>query len=120
MHICAGEQIYLDEISVILMNDISLRRINKQVLNHNFFTDIITFDNRNEFYKQVELCISSESVLENSGRYKTTFTNELNRVFIHGLLHVAGYNDKSEEEKKIIRSKEDYYLELVSRETGAK
>ena len=98
------------ELNYIFCSDSYLLEINKQYLNHNTLTDIITFD-QSEKPNQIEgdIYISYERVLEN-GRTLKTEENELYRVIAHGLLHLCGYKDKSEEEEKIMREKENFYL----------
>ena len=81
-------------------------------LQHDYFTDIITFDYCEGNVLNGDLFISIDSVKENSEFYKTGFQDELNRVIVHGILHLIGYDDHSEEEIKVMRSKEDYYLSL--------
>jgi rRNA maturation RNase YbeY len=98
------------ELNYIFCSDSYLLEINKQYLNHNTLTDIITFD-QSEKPNQIEgdIYISYERVLEN-GRTLKTEENELYRVIAHGLLHLCGYKDKSEEEEKTMREKENFYL----------
>ena len=98
------------ELNYIFCSDSYLLEINKQYLNHNTLTDIITFD-QSEKPSQIEgdIYISYERVLEN-GRTLKTEENELYRVIAHGLLHLCGYKDKSEEEEKTMREKDNFYL----------
>jgi rRNA maturation RNase YbeY len=98
------------ELNYIFCSDSYLLEINKQYLNHNTLTDIITFD-QSEKPNQIEgdIYISYERVLENGRKLKTE-ENELYRVIAHGLLHLCGYKDKSEEEEKTMREKENFYL----------
>lgn len=114
------ERVFLDEISIALLTDEALMEINLKRLNHDYFTDIITFDNRNQHFAQVELCMSYDRIAENARNFDVSFRCEFLRVFAHGLLHIAGYNDATLEEIQIMRAKELEYLELVSRETGRK
>lgn len=98
------------ELNYIFCSDSYLLEINKQYLNHNTLTDIITFD-QSEKPNQIEgdIYISYERVLEN-GRTLKTEENELYRVIAHGLLHLCGYKDKTDTEEKIMREKENFYL----------
>lgn len=98
------------EISYIFCDDEYLHKLNVDFLNHDTLTDIISFDN--SLGKQIngDIYISVERVNENSIIYKTTFTNELQRVIIHGVLHFCGFKDKSEVEAKTMRLKEDESL----------
>ena len=100
------------EIVYVFCDDTYLLNLNKKYLNHDSLTDIISFDNRIGDQINGEIYISIERVKENSKIYKTTFLDELNRVIIHGILHFCGYKDKSEEESRLIRLKEDEALEL--------
>ena len=79
-------------------------------LQHDYFTDIITFDYCEGEVLSGDLFISIDSVRDNSSFYGTEFSEELNRVIVHGLLHLIGYDDHSDSEQRVMRSKEDYYL----------
>ena len=81
-------------------------------LQHDYFTDIITFDYCEKNILSGDLFISIDSVRENAVYYGTDFNEELNRVMVHGILHLIGYDDHSEEEISQMRAKENYYLEL--------
>jgi len=81
-------------------------------LQHDYFTDIITFDYCEGNKLSGDLFISVDSVRENAAYYGVDFSDELNRVMVHGLLHLIGYDDHTEEEQKTMRQKEDYYLSL--------
>lgn len=102
----------LGDIGIIFCSDKRILEINLQYLNHDYFTDIITFDYTEKNRLSGDLFISIDSVKENSLYYGTEFKNELNRVMVHGILHLAGYDDNSDEEIKTMREKEDYYLSL--------
>lgn len=107
------------EISIIFCSDKYLLEINKEYLQHNYFTDIITFNYVEGNIISGDLFISWERVKENAVDYGATFIIELYRVIFHGVLHLVGYNDKTEVEKKIMREKEDFYLSEVDfRELG--
>ena len=84
-----------------------------EYLNHDTLTDIITFDNSEEDdVIEGDIFISVERVQDNAEKYNVSELNELNRVLAHGLLHLVGYMDKSESDKKLMREKENYYLNL--------
>lgn len=102
----------LGEINYIFCDDDYLLDINVKTLNHNTLTDIISFDYTLGNIVSGDIYVSYERVLDNSEILGVTFINELHRVMIHGVLHYCGYSDKSDEEKKVMRSKEDYYLSL--------
>jgi rRNA maturation RNase YbeY len=103
----------LGTINYIFCNDEYLLRLNKQYLDHDTYTDIITFDYSTPKVLSGEIYISIDRVEENSIKFKSTFLNELHRVIIHGILHLTGQGDKTEKESKIMRSKEDHYLNLI-------
>lgn len=102
----------LGEINYIFCNDSYLLDINIKELKHNSLTDIISFDYSVGVVISGDIYISTERVEENARDLKNYFNDELNRVIVHGVLHYCGYKDKSEEEKIVMRSKEDYYLSL--------
>lgn len=101
------------ELNYVFCSDEYLLEINKQYLNHQTLTDIITFDqSEHELKIEGDIYISYERVLEN-GKQLNTEKNELFRVMAHGLLHLIGYKDKKPEEQVIMRSKEDFYLNKI-------
>lgn len=102
----------IGQVNIIFCSDNYILDINQKYLQHDYFTDIITFDYCENDVLSGDLFISVDSVRENSVFYKTEFTDELNRVIVHGLLHLIGYDDHSDEDIKMMRSKENYYLEL--------
>ena len=107
---CAfAEKKKIDSLNYIFCSDTHLKKINKQYLNHNYFTDIITFPTSETGAKNFsgDIYISIERVKENAGFYKVNFSEELHRVMAHGLLHLCGYCDKSEKEQQVMRKKED-------------
>lgn len=102
------------EIQYIFCDDKHLLEINKTYLNHDTFTDIITFSTTaNKDIISGEIYISIDRVNENSKSQIVPFGDELSRVMVHGILHLLGYNDHTDTEKKLMRSKEDYYLHLL-------
>jgi probable rRNA maturation factor len=102
----------IGNINIIFCSDNYILDVNMKYLQHDYFTDIITFDYCEGNVLSGDLFISVDSVRENSVFYKTEFNEELNRVIVHGLLHLIGYDDHSQEEQKTMRSKENYYLSL--------
>lgn len=98
-----------NSINIIFCSDDFLLRLNKEHLNHDYFTDIITFQYENDPIEG-ELYISVDRVQDNAEKLCITASQELHRVIIHGVLHMLGFGDKTEEEKILIRQKEDYYL----------
>ena len=102
----------IGNITIIFCSDNYILDINQKFLQHDYFTDIITF-NYNEGDKlSGDLFISVDSVKENSIEFGSEFNDELNRVIVHGLLHLIGYDDHTDEDSKEIRNKENYYLSL--------
>ena len=102
-------------LNFIFCSDKYLLDLNTSYLNHDTLTDIITF-NLSEIEHQIsgDIFISIERVNDNSKALNIPFLQELNRILIHGILHLLGYNDKSPSEIKEMRSKEDYYLSLFA------
>lgn len=100
----------LGNISVIFCSDDYLLDVNKQYLNHNYYTDIITFDYVEDKLISGDLFISVDRIKENAADYDTEVIRELYRVVFHGVLHLVGYNDKSDKEQAIMTEKENYYL----------
>ncbi|WP_026754350.1 rRNA maturation RNase YbeY [Sediminibacter sp. Hel_I_10] len=98
------------EINYIFCDDEYLYEMNVKYLNHDTYTDVISFDYSigNEIHG--DIYISIDRVVENAKEFNSEFINELQRVMIHGILHFCGYKDKSEDEAKLMRHKEDFYL----------
>lgn len=113
-HIIVSEGHTVGEVGYIFCNDSYLNNINKEFLNHDTLTDIISFDYC--LGKQVngEIYISIERVTDNAKLYQVSFENELSRVIIHGVLHFLGYSDKTPEEKKGMRLKENTCLKELN------
>ena len=100
----------LGEVNYIFCDDKYLLGKNIKYLDHDTLTDIITFNYCEGDIISSDIMISIERVMENSSIFENSFSEELNRVMIHGILHLIGYNDKTDGEKEIIRKKEDYYV----------
>ncbi len=101
----------LKELNYIFCSDEYLLKINQQYLDHDTYTDIVTFDNsEKEGVTEGDIFISIDRVRENAVKFNSGEVNELHRVIIHGALHLLGYLDKTAEKKKIMTSKEDHYL----------
>ena len=101
-------------ITYLLINNKEMLVYNQQFLQHDTFTDVITFENKDVNNISGDIVISIERIYENAEKYKVVFAKELYRVMAHGLLHLLGYNDKSNKEAKEIRKKENYYLEKMA------
>ena len=105
----------LGEIVYVLANDTHIQKINKDFLNHDTLTDIISFDTSvDSSVISGEIFISIDRVKENAIKQKQSFENEFSRVLVHGVLHLIGYDDKTTEQKLKMRAKEDYCLNLLS------
>ena len=100
----------IGEINVIFCDDDYLLKLNQDHLEHNYFTDILTFQ-YSETPISGDLFISTSRVKENASTHDVSFKTELRRVIIHGVLHLLGYKDKSPKEIKVMREKEDEYLD---------
>ncbi|MDC3261022.1 rRNA maturation RNase YbeY [Winogradskyella sp.] len=98
------------EINYVFCSDDYLHKINIDFLNHDTLTDIISFDYTVGKELHGDIYISIDRVKDNAKDFNVQFKDELARVMAHGVLHYCGYKDKSEEDVKIMRSKEDYYL----------
>jgi rRNA maturation RNase YbeY len=104
----------LDNLSIIFCSDNFLLDLNLTYLNHDTLTDILTFDlSQKRNLIQGEIYISIERIRENAQLLGVTFKQELNRVMIHGVLHLCGYKDKSKRQKTEMTIKEDFYLSLL-------
>jgi len=101
----------LKELNYIFCSDAYLLEINKQYLNHDTYTDIVTFDNSEQAKTIVgDIFISVERIKENAQKFKTTEATELHRVMVHGALHLLGYKDKTPLSKNLMTQQEDKYL----------
>jgi probable rRNA maturation factor len=112
--VAKSESFEIKELNYIFSTDEFILKINQDFLDHDTLTDIITFDNSLEKGKiEGEIYISIERVKENASIEKTNFETELNRVMVHGLLHLCSYKDKTVDEQNLMRKKEDEALKLV-------
>lgn len=108
------EDASLISLNYVFCSDDYLGDINIKFLKHKTLTDIITFNyNPSKTEIEGEIYISVDRVRENAQTFETDFQTELNRVIIHGVLHLLGYNDKNKSQKKVMREKEDSYLSLL-------
>ncbi|MCE2864533.1 MAG: rRNA maturation RNase YbeY [Flavobacteriia bacterium] len=116
----AHEGKQLKELSLVFTDDEYLLEVNKQYLNHDYFTDVITFDYSDFPNVSGDVMISLDRVKDNAQSMNLDFKTELYRVVFHGALHLCGYKDKKKEDAALMRSKEDFYIQMfVSRETNA-
>ncbi|MGI4751055.1 MAG: rRNA maturation RNase YbeY [Janthinobacterium lividum] len=110
-----AENYVLKEVNYIFCSDAYLLKINQDYLQHDTYTDIITFDNSERENEVVsDIFISIERVSENALTFQIDKVQELNRVMIHGALHLCGYKDKSVKDKKLMTQKENFYLSRLS------
>ena len=100
------------EINYVFCDDVYLHKLNLEYLNHDTLTDIISFDYSVGNELSGDVFISVERVEENAGDFKVSFEEELKRVMAHGVLHYCGYQDKSESDEKIMRSKEEEKIKM--------
>jgi rRNA maturation RNase YbeY len=104
----------MGDLTFVFCSDEYLLVLNNKYLKHDYFTDIITFDNTEGLTVHGDLFISVERVKENSAGLGVAFKDELYRVMVHGVLHLLGYSDKSKPAKQTMTSKEDFYLSQLS------
>jgi len=112
------ETIHLEEksigdISFIFCSDDYLLEVNKKYLTHDYYTDIITFDYVEDGLISGDIFISIDRVKENAKLFSTTLQDELNRILVHGVLHLLGYKDKIKKDKTLMTFKENYYLNML-------
>ncbi len=111
--ICFQEKKIPGNINFIFCNNRHILLINQKYLNHNYPTDVITFNYNNNNVISGDVFIGLSVIKKNAKKYHVSFKNELYRIIIHSILHLVGYNDKSANELKIMRKKEDYYLKYI-------
>jgi rRNA maturation RNase YbeY len=104
----------LGNVNIVFHNDEQLLVLNKQYLNHDTYTDIITFDYSEKNILHGDLCISIDRLVENAEKYKFSFDEELRRVLVHGILHLCGYKDKQNADKQLMKQKEEGALFLYN------
>jgi len=110
--VITSEAYVLGEINYIFCDDDYLHKINVEFLNHDTLTDIITFDNTVGKTIYSDIFISIERVIDNANDFDVSFEEELKRVVIHGVLHLCGFKDKSEEDTVIMRNKENEKIKM--------
>ncbi|WP_430814362.1 rRNA maturation RNase YbeY [Carboxylicivirga sp. RSCT41] len=102
------------DINYLFCSDEQILKVNQKYLDHDYYTDIITFDYCNGMVISGDLIISLDTVKSNSDKFNTPYNDELHRVMIHGILHLIGFKDATEDEKVIMRQEEDKALSLLS------
>jgi probable rRNA maturation factor len=108
--VISNEKKISGDLNLIITDDNSLKKINKEFLQHNYFTDVISFNCSDNKTISGEIYISIETVKLNSINYNVSLENELRRVIIHGILHLCGYDDRTASERKNMKRMEDYWL----------
>ncbi len=110
--VIGSENFIVGDINYIFCDDAYLLKINQQYLDHDTYTDIITFDYSDNSVVNCDIFISIERVDENAKSFRGSFESELLRVMSHGLLHIMGYNDKNAEDVRAMRRKEEEKIKL--------
>ena len=109
---CQTENTSVDSLVFAFFSDEDLKTLNIKHLSHDYYTDVISFDESKNNALNGNIAISVERVADNASKYSVAFEEELRRVMIHGVLHFIGYNDSNENEINTIRKKEDYALSM--------
>jgi len=110
---CATRYGYrVKSLSYRFLNDLDIRAANKTFLNHDYATDIITFNYTEKRRLEVEMLLGYETITKQASEHKTAVVSEFCRVMVHGLLHCCGYNDVTDEERRMIRKQEEICLDL--------
>lgn len=110
--VARSEDRSIGEISFVFCDDDYLLEINQKFLQHDTYTDIITFDNSVGKILNADIYISTDRVIENADLYEVKFVEELRRVMVHGVLHLCGYKDRTSEEKREMRTMEDEKIKM--------
>jgi len=111
--VASKESKVFGDVTIIFCSDDYLLAVNREHLNHDYYTDIITFDYSDLPLVSGDLFISVDRVRDNANQFNVSFEHELHRVIIHGFLHLCGYLDKSDDDALLMRSKEDFALGLI-------
>jgi probable rRNA maturation factor len=112
-NIILQEEKKVGKINYIFGTDEALLAVNNQYLQHDYYTDIITFDYVKGVKISADIFVSLPRILENANVHSKNFNSEFNRVLAHGILHLCGYKDKTAAEISEMRSKEDFYLKMI-------
>lgn len=111
--VVVSESFKVGEINYVFCDDEYLHKLNLEFLNHDTLTDIISFDYSVGKVLQGDIFISIERVIDNANDFDVSFSTELKRVIVHGVLHYCGYKDKVEDDAVVMRDKENYYLSVL-------
>ena len=109
---CDAEKFKIDSLVFAFFNDEELKELNIKYLDHNYYTDVISFDRSLNGVISGDIAISIDRVAENANEFSVTFEEEIRRVMVHGVLHFMGYKDETQEEQSTIRSMEDLALAM--------
>lgn len=109
-----SEEFKEGDINYVFCEDDYLLKLNIEFLNHDTLTDIISFDDSIGKILQGDIFISIDRVKENANNFKVSFKEELSRVIVHGVLHYCGYKDKTKEDARLMREKENFYIKQLS------
>jgi rRNA maturation RNase YbeY len=101
-------------INFVITNDKTLKKINTKFLNHEYYTDVITFDYNERNILNGEIYISLDAVRRNSNNYKVSLSSEMLRVMFHGIIHLCGYDDKTNNEKIIMKQMEEMWMDVFN------
>lgn len=107
-----NENVQIGDINIIFQNNEFIRKMNVDYLQHDYDTDVITFDYSENDFIAGDVFINIDFIQEYSTKNSIPFINELSRIMIHGVLHLCGYDDKAENDKKQMTAREDFYLSL--------
>jgi len=113
--VAKNENREVQDLGYVFCSDNFLLDLNQRYLEHDTLTDIITFDYCTDEFLAGEIYISTDRVRDNASQFDVDFITELRRIMVHGLLHLCGYGDKDEAEKKLMREKESYYISEFSK-----
>lgn len=113
LNVCADElSVRIKRITYHIVNDERILQVNRDFLKHDYYTDIITFDYGTEKRLEGDVYVSMDTVVSNAYKHKADVNDEFMRVLVHGMLHLAGFEDQCVEKQRVMRKKEDYCLSL--------
>jgi rRNA maturation RNase YbeY len=115
--LCRYHNKSLGSLNIKIINDKEILYINREYLQHDYYTDIITFNYNHKNKINGDLCISHETLNHNARKYHSNYLNELYRVIIHGTLHLLNYEDKTRQQQQIMKSLEHYWLNQLNIKT---
>lgn len=111
-----NEDCFTGNLSYIFCSDEYLWNMNKQYLGHDYYTDIITFDYVEDKYVSGDMFISYDRIVDNAQKFNVSRETELLRVMIHGVMHLVGYDDQTDEQEAEIHRKEDFYIDVFNKQ----